>query len=388
MTGSRTLGIRAFALVLPLILFLALFFVWPLVSIATTAVSDNEVARAFPNLGRVIDEWDGVSPPTPAMQEALVADIRETAQTAMGDAVRRLNTQTSGFRSLFGRTQQAVERAEGAVDLPSIDERWEDPVFWNTIRSALPPYTTRFLLGALDLQRGEAGVEAMPPDQSVHRQVFLRTIGISALVTLFCALIGLPFAMLLAVTTGWVRQVLMAAVLLPMWTSVLVRCMAWLIILQKDGVMAEIIRTLSGLREAVPLLFTRTGVLIAMTHVMLPFMILSIYSVLIAMPKSLMMAAASMGARPLAAFRTVLLPLAMPGIVSGALLVFMTSLGFYILPALLGGGDDQLISSFVANYAIRQANWSLASALGLVLLIVTVAIFALYQRLSDRLARR
>ncbi|MDB6454096.1 ABC transporter permease [Falsirhodobacter sp. 20TX0035] len=375
--------LKAAALVLPLVAFLAVFFLWPLASIFTTAVSDTEVSRAFPELGRAIDGWDGQAP-TPAMQQALVADIRTTPQATMGDAVRRLNSQTSGFRSLFGRTQQAVARGTGPVDLVALDGRWADPLYWNTIRSALPPYTPRFLLSALDLQQGAEGIEVA--GQSVHVQIFLRTLGISALVTGLCALIGVPFAMLMLATTGWVRNVLMASVLLPMWTSVLVRCTAWLIILQNDGVLSRILQTLGGLREAVPLLFTRSGVIIAMTHVMLPFMILSIYSVLIAMPKNLMPAAASMGANPIAAFRTVLLPLALPGIVSGGLLVFMTSLGFYILPALLGGGNDQLISSFVAEYAIRQANWPLASALGLILLIVTVVIFALYQRLSTRMA--
>ena len=379
-------GLRAAALVLPLVAFLGVFFLWPMISIFTTAVSDREVSGAFPELARVIDDWDGGAP-TPAMQQALVADIRTTPQDKMGDAVRRLNSQTSGFRSLFGRTQQTVARGTGPVDLLALDARWAQPVYWNTIRSALPPYTGRFLLAALDLQQGPDGITALPAGQSVHVQIFLRTLGISALVTGLCALIGLPFAMLMLATSGWVRNVLMASVLLPMWTSVLVRCTAWLIILQNDGILSRILQTLGGLREAVPLLFTRSGVVIAMTHVMLPFMILSIYSVLIAMPKNLMPAAASMGAHPVAAFRTVLLPLALPGIVSGGLLVFMTSLGFYILPALLGGGNDQLISSFVAEYAIRQANWPLASALGLVLLVVTVAIFALYQRLSTQLAR-
>ncbi len=193
--------------------------------------------------------------------------------------------------------------------------------------------------------------------------------------------------MLMAQATGAVRNILMASVLLPMWTSILVRCTAWFIVLQNDGVASQVVRVFAGVQAAIPLLFTRSGVIIAMTHVMVPFMILSIYAVLIAMPRNLMPAAASMGAGPIAAFRLILLPLVMPGIIAGGLLVFMTSLGFYILPALLGGGNDQLISAFVAQYAIQQANWPLASALGVVLLVMTVVIFGIYQRLSLRGAR-
>ncbi|MCJ8141234.1 ABC transporter permease [Falsirhodobacter halotolerans] len=378
--------VRAFALVLPLLAFLGVFFLWPLASIFSTAVSDTEVSRAFPALGAVMDDWDGGAP-TPAMNDALVADLRATSQTDMGNAVRRLNSQTSGFRSLMGRTQQAV-RGDGPVTLAEVDDRWADPAYWQTIRSALPPLTGRFLLNAVDRGRGEGGgIERLPPDQSVHIQIFLRTVGMSALVTGICALVGLPFAMLMAQATGALRHVLMSSVLLPMWTSILVRCTAWFIVLQNDGVASQLVRMIAGAQAAVPLLFTRTGVIVAMTHVMLPFMILSIYAVLIAIPKNLMPAAASMGAGPLAAFRLILLPLVMPGIVSGGLLVFMTSLGFYILPALLGGGNDQLISAFVAQYAIQQANWPLASALGVVLLVLTVVIFGLYQRLTLRGAR-
>lgn len=378
--------VRAFALVLPLLAFLGVFFLWPLASIFSTAVSDTDVSRAFPNLGAMIGEWDG-GPPTADMNDALVADLRDTSQTDMGNAIRRLNSQTSGFRSLMGRTQQAV-RGDGPVALSEVDDRWADPAYWQTIRSALPPLTDRFLLNAVDRGRGEdGGIERLPSGQSVHVQIFLRTLGMSALVTVICALIGLPYAMLMAQATGAVRNILMASVLLPMWTSILVRCTAWFIVLQNDGVASQVVRVFAGVQAAIPLLFTRSGVIIAMTHVMVPFMILSIYAVLIAMPRNLMPAAASMGAGPIAAFRLILLPLVMPGIIAGGLLVFMTSLGFYILPALLGGGNDQLISAFVAQYAIQQANWPLASALGVVLLVMTVVIFGIYQRLSLRGAR-
>lgn len=195
-------------------------------------------------------------------------------------------------------------------------------------------------------------------------------------------MIGLPYAMLAASVSGGWRTFLLACVFIPMWTSILVRCTAWFIVMQNNGVLTDLMMAVGLTREAMPLLFTRTGVIVAMTHVMLPFMVLSIFSVIIAMPDRLMLAAASLGARPLPAFLHVMLPLAMPGIGAGALLVFMSSLGFYILPALLGGAKDQFVSFLVAFYAIQQANWAMAAALGVLLLVSTLVLNVVYQRLS------
>jgi putative spermidine/putrescine transport system permease protein len=131
-----------------------------------------------------------------------------------------------------------------------------------------------------------------------------------------------------------------------------------------------------------PLIFNRLGVVIAMTHVLLPFMVLPIYSVLLSVPRNLMQAAASMGASPLRAFWRVLLPLSLPGLLSGSLLVFMVAIGYYITPALVGGANDQMISSVIAFYATGTANWGLAGALGLILLLVTTILYLIYGRLS------
>jgi putative spermidine/putrescine transport system permease protein len=211
----------------------------------------------------------------------------------------------------------------------------------------------------------------------------IRTFGIAAAVTALCAAIGLPYAMLAATATGWLRMALLLAVLLPLWTSLLVRTAAWFILLQNEGL---INRTLMGLwiiDSPVALIFNRTGVVIAMTHVLLPFMVLPIYSVIVGIPKNLMQAAGSLGAPPLRAFFHVLLPLSLPGLLSGSLLVFMVALGYYITPALLGGANDQMISSVIAFYAMGTANWGMAAALGIFLLTATMALYAVYSRLSD-----
>jgi putative spermidine/putrescine transport system permease protein len=175
---------------------------------------------------------------------------------------------------------------------------------------------------------------------------------------------------------------------LPLWTSLLVRTAAWFIILQEQGVINKVLEGLGLISGPLPLIFNRTGVIIAMTHVLLPFMVLPIYSVLISIPKNLMPAAASLGAHPIRAFLRVLLPLSLRGVASGALLVFMSAIGYYITPALIGGPGDQMISSVIAFYATGSANWSMAGALGLVLLVVTIALYTVYARLAAEDPRR
>jgi putative spermidine/putrescine transport system permease protein len=380
---SRHLG--AFVLVLPMAVFLALFFAWPLLTVLVEAVSDPAVGQALPLTARELSGWDRKSPVSPAMHTALIRDLRALDDPQrLGDVVRRLNSARPGFRTLMNRTVTALG-AESAPpgDLAAIDRRWGDVDYWRVIAETLSPYTDRNLLAALDLTRDEAGaVVSMDAGVSVNRTILARTFAVSAAVTVLCFAIGLPYAMLLASASGGWRQVLLAAVLLPLWTSILVRTAAWYILLQDRGLINEALTAMGAIREPVPLIFNRLGVVIAMTHVLLPFMVLPIYSVLVAIPRNLMRAAAALGADPLRAFWRVLLPLSLRGAASGALLVFMAAIGYYITPALIGGPTDQMISSVIAFYAIGSANWGMASALGIVLLVATLALYAVYWRLS------
>ena len=224
-------------------------------------------------------------------------------------------------------------------------------------------------------------------DQSVNRVIMLRTFAISGLVTLACVAIGFPYALVMASTSGWRRDLLLAAVLLPLWTSLLVRTAAWFILLQEQGLINDLLRALGLTEEPVRLIFNRAGVIIAMTHVLLPFMVLPIYSTLITIPRNLMPAAASLGAHPLRAFVRVLLPLSLRGVASGCLLVFISAIGYYITPALIGGPGDQMISSIIAFYALGSANWGMAGALGVVLLVATLLLYSVYARLSAERAQ-
>ncbi len=391
MTGSalrRHLG--ALVLVGPLALFVALFFLWPLATVMTQAVADSTVGQALPATSGAAPDWDRQSPPPEELKAALVEDLRNLDNRQLfGDIVRRLNSVQPGFRTLMGRTMTAISRADGPVDLSSVDRRWDDPVYWRAIVGVLAPYTDRHLLAALDLERDGAGaIVPIPAGESANRTILLRTFWVAAVVTVACAVIGLPYAMLVASVGGWLRQILLAAILLPLWTSLLVRTAAWYILLQDRGLINDALRSVGLIDAPLPLLFNRAGVVIAMTHVLLPLMVLPIYSVLVAIPKNLMPAAASLGAPPLRAFLRILLPLSFRGLLSGSLLVFMTAIGYYITPALIGGPQDQMISSIIAFYATGSANWGMAAALGVLLLAATMVLYIVYGWLStDRTAR-
>jgi len=384
MSGSPIRSrISALLLVAPLFLFLAAFFVWPLVMMMTVSVTDGTVRAVLPETASAIVEWDGAGVPPKAVQDALVADLRTpTDQMAFGDAVRRLNSEASGFRTLLGRTASAVRETppDQPVDLAVLDKRWGEANYWQALQRAMPSYTDRNLLAAIDLKRDTGG--SIVADASANRIIMLRTFTIAALVTLICAAIGLPYAMIAAASTGWVRNVMLLAVLLPLWTSLLVRTASWVILLQNEGLINKALMTIGIVDQPLQLIFNRTGVVIAMTHVLLPFMVLPIYSVLLGIPRNLMPAASSLGASRLRAFRYVLLPMALPGVLSGSLLVFMVALGYYITPALVGGAEDQMISSVIAFFATGTANWGMAGALGLILLVTTTALYLVYGRLS------
>ena len=383
---------RSLLLLAPLMLFLIGFFVWPLFSMMSQSVSDPAVLKLLPRSAEVLADWDRTSPPSEAMQRAIIEDLKAVNDDqALGDMVRRLNSARSGFRTLMGKTMTAVaDNANPPADLVSIDKRWEKPEFWLAIADALSPYTDRNLLAALDLGRNAAGaIEALPADQSVNRVILVRTFWIAALVTFACACIGYPYAIIAASLSGWKRDLMLAAVLLPLWTSLLVRTAAWFILLQEKGLINDLLITLGIIDAPLALIFNRTGVIIAMTHVLLPFMVLPIYSVLITIPKNLMPAAASLGANPVRAFLRVLLPLSLRGVASGGLLVFISAIGYYITPALIGGPGDQMISSIIAFYATGSANWGMAGALGVVLLVATLVLYSVYARLSrDEPGRR
>ena len=214
--------------------------------------------------------------------------------------------------------------------------------------------------------------------------VYVRVIGVTfkvaVVVTLVCLILGYPTAYLLTTVSATRRNFLLIMVLLPFWTSLLVRTYAWIAILQREGVINKLLRGAGLLDEPVQMVYNTLGVTIGMTHVLLPFMILPLYSVMSGIDKSLGKAGQTLGATPAQAFRHVFVPLSLPGVGAGSLLVFISALGFFVTPAVLGGPRDMLISQLISMQVNVTLNWGFASAIAFILLTATLAIYVVYDR--------
>jgi len=215
---------------------------------------------------------------------------------------------------------------------------------------------------------------------SVYVKILANTFEIGVTVTILALLLGYPVAFLLATAPPRAAGVMLACVMLPLWTSLLVRTYAWMVLLGRRGILNEALGSLGLLDAPLPLLYNRMGVTIGMVHVLLPFMILPIYSVMKGIDVELVKAAQNLGAGRVQSFLRVYLPLSLPGIAAGCLLVFVTALGFFVTPALLGGRGDMMISMLIENQVRELLDWEFASALAVTLLAVTAVALAIFQR--------
>ncbi|MDQ0470559.1 ABC transporter permease [Labrys wisconsinensis] len=383
---------KALLLVAPLLLFLLAVFVVPIGALLTRSVDNSVVRQALPQTAVALAAWDGESVPDEAVYAAFAADLKASPRETVAEVAKRLNYYEAGLRSMLLKTGRQIGRAQAPwhAAFVAIDPAWGTPRYWRVLRQALPATTDFYLLAALDLQHDDRGaIVGVTPETAVHRQVLLRTFAVSLSVTLICLALGYPLAALIARSRGAVANTLLILVLLPFWTSLLVRTSAWVVLLQSRGVVNEALAWLGLIDPARPLdlIYNRTGVLIAMTHILLPFMVLPIYSVMKGIPPVYLRAAASLGAPPASAFRHVYLPMSLPGVSAGCLLVFILALGYYITPALVGGPQDQMVSYFIAYYANQVTNWGMAAALSAILLVAVLILYAVYNRIVgiDRL---
>ncbi len=384
---------RAFVLTLPLLIFLLLTFLVPIASLLKRAVENPEVANALPRTVVELRAWKRADVPAPAAFAALVRDLGAlTDSSNAGALARRLNSETPGARSLIMTTYRALplEGTDAASPpalvkdrLLALDARWGETKYWEAIAKNGSRWTPDYLLTAVDLRRDARGaIERVDPEQRVFGVILLRTFGISAIVTLWCLVLGYPLAYWLSTLPARRANVLMILVLVPFWTSILVRVAAWIVLLQSEGLVNHALLGLHLVDQPLALLFNRTGVVISMTHILLPFMILPLYSVMTGVPPTYLRAAVSLGSRPLAAFLRVYVPQTYPGIGAGALLVFILSIGYYVTPALLGGPSDQMLSYYIAQYTNVTVNWGMACALGALLLAATLVLYAIYRRVT------
>ncbi len=212
-------------------------------------------------------------------------------------------------------------------------------------------------------------------------RTFMTTFQVSILTTLICILIGYPLAYFLAQLPNRIAGLFMLTVLLPFWTSLLVRTYAWLVLLQRKGILNDFAIQIGLWDSPVKLVHNMTGTLIGMAHIMLPFLVLPLYNAMKKIDRDLMQAASNLGASPTKAFWQVYFPLSMPGMVAGSLIVFVLCLGFYVTPAVLGGGRVIMVATQITAILENQYDWGAASALGMVLLVATVLVLVLTSRL-------
>jgi putative spermidine/putrescine transport system permease protein len=392
--AERRRRLGAVALTLPLLIFLLATLLVPIGALLVRAIENPEVAASLPRTGEALAAWNRHAEPPAAAFAAIAQDLAQLDEGAQAGALaRRLNTEEPGARSLIMGTYRALQgdwkEAAAAGDqawrdrLVGHDERWTDIKYWRAIAKNASRWTPDYLLTAVDLRRSaEGGIERVAPDQRVFTTILLRTFEISLQVTLLCLLLAYPLAYWLSILPARRANVLMILVLVPFWTSILVRVAAWIVLLQREGLVNKSLLGLSVVAQPLELLFNRTGVIVSMTHILLPFMILPLYSVMKSVPPTYLRAAVSLGSPPLAAFFRVYVPQTYAGVGAGALLVFILAIGYYVTPALLGGPNDQMISYYIAQYTNVDVNWGMACALGAVLLAATLLLYAAYRRLS------
>jgi putative spermidine/putrescine transport system permease protein len=387
--AERRKKLKYGALIAPLAVFLLFTFVWPIAALMKRAVDNPEIVTAFPATGELLRGWDGRSPPDEAIFAALAGEMAATRGTPVfASAAKRLNMEQPGFRSLLMKTAKALPPAAGRSAreaLVAADARWGDVATWQLLARNASPYTARYLLAAVDRKYDDAGrIAPAGADEAIYVNVLKRTFGMSAVVTVFCLLLGFPLAYRMATQPARVANVLMIFVLLPFWTSILVRVAAWLVLLQSEGLVNQALRAAGIIEKPLELVFNDTGVYISMVHILLPFMILPLFSVMKGISPVYVRAAVSLGCPPIRSFWKVYFPQALPGVGAGCLLVFILCMGYYITPALLGSPREQMASYFVAFYTNQTVNWGMAAALSAILFFATLALYMVYLSLVGR----
>jgi putative spermidine/putrescine transport system permease protein len=384
--AERRGHLRAVALILPVLLFIVVSFAIPVALLLSRAVIDPSIAGNLPKTVAALAEWDGKDLPPESAFAALVADLHDVqARNAAAFIAKRLNYEISGIRSRViasARKAAAISAPPYKEQMIAADRMWGDRLIWAKIKQSGQVFTTFYLLRVLDLDRDAEGrLVAMAGDQAVYRTLLWRTFSISLIVTLLTLILGYPVAYVLATTPPRISNLLMVLVLVPFWTSLLVRTTAWFVLLQDNGPINDFLLFVNLTEQPLHLIFSRFGTIVAMTHIQLPFTILPIYSVMKSISPSYMRAARSLGGGPFYSFFKVYFPLTLPGIGAGCLLTFILSLGYYITPALVGGPSDQMISGVIATSMNLENNWGKASALSAILLVATLVLFYIYNRL-------
>ncbi len=391
----RAQQLKAFGLVAPLLLFIFVSFLIPIAQMLTNAVWDPALHNSMPATVKAIGGWNGMDIPDESVFAAFAKDLKAAQKERLAPMIgKRLNYEIPALKSKVVATARKLESVETGPyreALIGIDPVWADIETWAAVKRGTASLTPFYLLNVFDLKQGVDGsIQSIGDDRAIYKQILFRTFSISTLVTLLTLFLGYPVAFLLATVNQKHASILLIFVLLPFWTSLLVRTTAWTILLQDGGIVVQFLHytgitwllNMLGFIEGEPQLFkTRFATVLAMTHIQLPFTLLPIYSVMKTISPNYMRAARSLGGKPAYSFVKIYMPLTLPGVAAGCLLTFILSLGYFITPALVGGAADNMIAGFIDTAMNSESNWGKASALGAVLLTATLILYYVYNKL-------
>ncbi len=386
--ARRKKRLNAFIFVVPLLLFILLTFVAPIGSMLWRSVHHPIVAELIPLTLAELKRWDGQQTPDRQTLTLFASELHGLAKRRLsGKLAEEINRSYAGMSSAVKSSARKIGRlkpeqlpSQGAETLLKAHRNWSKPELWYAIQRAGQVYTYDYYLTALDLElHPEQGIQ-IREDTQIYLQLYGKTLNMALVITLLCALLGYPLAYYLANLPENRANLLLVLVLLPFWTSLLVRTTAWIALLQTNGVINSFLLSAGLIGQPFEMLYTSFATVVAMTHILLPFMILPLYSVMRGIDSSYLRAAMSLGAKPIPAFVRIYFPMTLPGLSAGALLVFIISVGYYITPALVGGTDGQMISNIIAFHMQRSSNWELAAALGSLLLALILLLYWLYDR--------
>ncbi len=389
--AQRRSKIVAFMMVFPLLLFITIAFIGPIADMLMLSIDNTIVKEILPKSTEALQSWDEYSGELPdeAVFAAIVVDIKKAKATKQHTKIgSRFNYESSGFSSLFrktGRKVKKIKKPPYKEALIKADKRWGEIYTWQVIKQNSSSYTSGYYLAASDYKKefSSGNIKSLESKDSIYLKLFFRTIVLSSLITFLTFVIGFPLSYMLSQVSTRISNILIIFVLLPFWTSLLVRTTSWIALLQQEGVINDFLILVGFINEEgrLAMIHNATGTVVAMTHILLPFMILPLFSVMKTIPKSYVRAAVSLGAHPWKAFWKVYFPNTGPGIGAGSILVFILAIGYYITPALVGGSSGTFISNRIAYHISNSLNWGLGAALGVILLGIVLALFMLYDRI-------
>ena len=338
-------------------------------------------------LFKALEAWDGQSAPDESLFAALYKDLNSAQKILSGKSSTRMNYEEPGWKGIIRTSLRKFKTIEGPPyrdALIKANKGWGEVRFWQSLVLMKDARTMGYYLNAFDRRYDvDKNIILRSEERRVYVMLWWRTLILSLIVTVGCLVLSYPVAHLLATLPLRYSNLLMICVLMPFWTSLLVRIVSWMVMLQQEGVINDALvwtRLVSD-ENRLPMMYNFTGTVIVMIQILLPFMILPIYSVMKTIPPSYMRAAQNLGAAPSLAFLRVYMPLTLPGVGAGVILVFIVAIGYYITPELVGGKDGRLIGNMIAYHMQKSLNWGLGAAMGTVLLAAILVLYWVYDKI-------